>query len=235
MALCTCSGKGKYNFHWSRNNSKLRKDGIISWGLPAYRSQSGRIVCPQASSCILGCYARAGHYTFGRTPVAREHNLDYLISDKKNEFRNFIHLIKEDIVRFPKTRRAIRIHDSGDFFHQNYFLAWVEIANEFPNIRLYGYTKMISMLNNNRHIIPDNMNLVQSVGGKQDHCIDKSYPHAVIFPTLQSLKFARYIDGYSSDLPALNGEIKVGLVYHGTRLMRQEEMTQQYKFLGIKI
>ena len=234
MVLCTCSGKGKYNFHWSRNNSKLRKDGIISWGLPAYKSREGKLVCPMAFSCIAGCFARSGHYIFGKTPAAREHNLTYLLSDRKNNYKNFVQLAKEDILSFPKSRRFIRIHDSGDFMSEKYFLAWVQIVNELPAYTFYGYTKMVSIINEHRHIIPENMRITCSIGGKQDHLIDRSHAHAVIFPTFQSLKFSGYIDGHTSDLPALQGEIKIGLVYHGVRKMRYEEMIPHFKFLGVK-
>ena len=47
--------------------------------------------------------------------------------------------------------------------------------------------------------------------------IDKSKPHARIFAIEAQRINAGYVDGNVNDSPAINGDIKIGLVYHGTK------------------
>ena len=38
---------------------------------------------------------------------------------------------------------VVRVHDSGDFFSQEYFDAWLEVARGRPRTRFYAYTKSL--------------------------------------------------------------------------------------------
>ena len=49
--------------------SKLKKDGIWSFGLPAGDT------CPNAGACKAGCYALAGRYKMGPVMKKRQDNL----------------------------------------------------------------------------------------------------------------------------------------------------------------
>jgi hypothetical protein len=41
--------------------------------------------------------------------------------------------------------RAVRIHESGDFYNQKYLDKWVEIAKRFPDIIFTAYTKSLHL------------------------------------------------------------------------------------------
>jgi hypothetical protein len=43
--------------------------------------------------------------------------------------------------------------------------------------------------------------------------------HSRIFSSHSARKRAGYIDGNLSDIPAIQGKVKIGLVYHGNRGM----------------
>lgn len=73
----------------------------------------------------------------------------------------------------PKNAGIIRIHVAGDFFNRNYFLAWVNLARKNPSILFYAYTKQLPFWVENAHLIPDNMVLTASYGGKYDHMIEQ--------------------------------------------------------------
>lgn len=107
----------------------------------------------------------------------------------------------------------LRIHDSGDFFSPWYMRALLSAVGKRPWIQAYGYTKRIDLLAG--MALPDNVKLLQSVGGRLDDRIDRDQPHARVFLTEQARIEAGYQDGNESDLPAVRGE-SVGLVYHGT-------------------
>jgi hypothetical protein len=73
----------------------------------------------------------------------------------------------------PKKAGIIRIHVGGDMFNRNYFMGWLWTAVRNPSILFYAYTKSLNFWVDNLHIIPDNMVLTASRGGRLDHLIDK--------------------------------------------------------------
>jgi hypothetical protein len=109
----------------------------------------------------------------------------------------------------------VRIHDSGDFHSQAYLDAWKDAARFFPNVTFYAYTKSLHLdLHNN---LPYNFKLVQSLGGKYDERVNLDHSHSRIFSDHDARIAAGYEDGNVDDMPAINGEIKIGLVYHGVK------------------
>ena len=73
----------------------------------------------------------------------------------------------------PDDAETIRIHSSGDFFRNDYFLAWVLLAKRHPEIIFYAYTKMNVFWVRHKGLIPPNMILTASRGGKFDNLIDE--------------------------------------------------------------
>jgi len=71
---------------------------------------------------------------------------------------------------FPKDADAIRPGLDGDFFNQNYFDAWMDLARLHPTVRFYAYTKSASYWINHLDAegIPDNFELNYSKGGRLD-------------------------------------------------------------------
>lgn len=207
----------------SMNNAKLKKtaskmDGkvrIVSFNLPAIKA------CPGAGACKAVCYATQGRIAIGSAAAVREqnhHDCQVII-----DLLGFEVLAVElkALVQASKPRKGqlwVRIHDSGDFFCQDYASAWARVVEDMPEVRFYAYTKSLHLDLSKLEALP-NMMLVQSVGGKHDSKIDKSKPHSRIFTTHEDRIRAGYLDGNESDLPAMMGEINIGLVYHGTRNM----------------
>lgn len=110
--------------------------------------------------------------------------------------------------------QTIRVHDSGDFFSQEYLDIWLRTILKYPEMLFYCYTKSLHLDWSHK---PDNFTVVQSCGGKLDHLIDLEKPHSRIFATNEDRVRAGYVDGNVDDGPAMRGEIKIGLVYHGQR------------------
>lgn len=224
--LCDCKknflGKVPTSLHWGQN-SKLRKDKIIAFNLPADEDENGIPTCPNAGICKSFCYAKQGRYNFPNVAQPRQHNFDYLLS-LNDDYTHFTATACQDLATIKqkyKKIRGVRIHDSGDMFSRNYFRAWVEVAKKNPDIIFYAYTKMILLFHEimDDWGMPDNMRIVQSVGGKQDKYIDATLPHSKVFPTQDALDASEYVDGTHSDMPAYHGEHMIGLVYHGTKVL----------------
>ena len=192
----------------SFSNSKLKADKIFTWGIPAYRSASGMVTCPNAGECLKGCYARQGFYVMPSVAIAQEARLALALSPQ------FVAVIDAEIKRRKISR--MRIHDAGDFFSIAYTNAWLEIIRLNPGTKFYAYTKMVKFFKAREKLLPANFHVIYSEGGTQDNAIDcDSDRHSRVFPSVQELRKAKYSDASERDYPSLLGKRLIGLVYHG--------------------
>lgn len=210
-------------------NSELRPLGIHNWTLPAWvvRLDDGRNVnvCPQAGACVKLCYARNGSYRFPGVQAAHQRNLKMVmdnlsdwtvaILDELNKPRfkpkgvpwlpdlDRSHLTTAVADLLDQGAPMIRIHDSGDFFSDEYLAAWVHIATLRPDVLFYAYSKEVSRIRRVASDAPDNFLVCFSLGGKEDHLLDLSEGgdrHADVFPTEQDIEDAGYYSQEDHDL-----------------------------------
>ena len=108
---------------------------------------------------------------------ARWHNWDliretmYMDGDQATLIHDLIEL---SLLAQPK-RDLIRIHESGDYWTENYMKAWILTAQEHPDIKFYSYTKSLGMWYQLKDLMPSNFYLTASCGGTLDYLIPK-YP-----------------------------------------------------------
>lgn len=191
-----------------KKTSKIMGARIFNFGIPAYKSASGKLTCPMADACIKFCYAKKGAYIWSNVKPAFEKRYELT---KTNEFESImIAEINKKKVDF------VRIHDSGDFYSKKYLDKWLFIAAVMPHIKFYAYTNMIGLFKNT--ILPDNFDVIYSNSGKQKHMIDRTIDrHTEIFKSKDELIAAGYTNASENDLNAtkwFNTTNKVGLVYH---------------------
>lgn len=197
------------DYRLSDGNTKLKKDGIWSWNLIPI------VHCPMAGACKSYCYATVGQQAF-RSGVLRRARA-FLATQQADFVPRMIQEIGKAV---KKGAKAIRIHDSGDFYSLEYLLNWFLIAQAFPGVKFYAYTKMVPLVQQTTSagLVPDNFRLIQSLGGLADSRIDRSLPHSRIFGSIQDLKAAGYMDASESDAPAaFSSSPLVGLVIHGAK------------------
>ena len=199
----------------SKPNSKLSKYfskygyKVMSFGLNAIET------CPFADSCKQGCYATQGSYKWSPVKKKRDNNLRY---SKLDDFitRMSYHLEQARPKRGNK-ELVIRIHDSGDFYNREYANKWIEIAEQNKDVHFYAYTKSVRYFKDNYDRLPDNLKIIFSFGGKDDHLIDiNKHAHCHVFSDSELLKKSDYIDASNNDMVAAFSETKrIGIVYHG--------------------
>lgn len=196
-------------------NTKMRKSKdkrTFNFGIPAFQSASGFKTCPNAAACAKGCYARSGAYRFSNVAKAFEERLAFT----QKPVKAFVKGMSAEIKRVRAER--VRIHDSGDFYSQEYLYKWVRVMQENPNVQFYAYTKQVSLFKANLIRLPENFTLIFSYGGKQDKLIDQSKDrHSRVFETLEELEAAGYANAMDDDAVALGSNPKIGLVYHGSK------------------
>jgi hypothetical protein len=207
---------------WTQGNAKLNKTGrVLGYGIPAdysftvdgYRMNT----CPGALACRAVCYAKQGSYTWPAVRAARAHNLEHFLAVGPERFAADA---IADLTRYVKRYDIVRVHDSGDFFSQDYLDAWLTIARAFPATRFYCYTKSFHL---DWSRTPSNFAVTQSQGGKFDADLDPDFSHSRIFATHADRERAGYVDGSETDAPAIKGLVKIGLVYHGARKLTESQ------------
>lgn len=216
-------------FEWSTHNEKLRKTRaalhrrghrrtkFIGFSLPQLRSESGQVMCPYAGDCAQVCYAGQSTFYMPHVKAKYERNLKAVMAHRSKLHERLL----EDLQELGRITH-VRIHDSGDFFSRWYFEAWMDVARAREDLTIYGYTKSIPFLNFDT--MPPNVRLVQSLGGRRDELVDMGRPHSRIFARGIDRREAGYANGNLDDLPVLTGEVKIGLVYHGTHSLKPEHL-----------
>ena len=195
-------------------NSKLKKTSkvlglrVFNFGIPAYKSSSGKLTCPMADGCIKFCYAKKGAYIWSNVKPAFENRYELSKTD------NFVDAMNNEIRK--KKPDYVRVHDSGDYYSPAYLKKWIEVAIHNPSVRFYSYTNMVDMML--KTSLPDNYDIIFSDSGKQKHLInERKHRHTKIFTTTSSLVSSGYVDASSVDLYAtkwFSKNNKVGLVFH---------------------
>jgi hypothetical protein len=152
--------------------------------------------CPMALECLVKvdritgkfdnkssaykCYAASSE----RFPGVREHR-----------WNNFDYVRNGGIPEIPKDCKAIRVHMSGDFFNQDYFDMWMNLAKQNPDIEFWAYTKSLSYWVNRINEIPTNFVLTASYGGRQDDLIEKhNLKNVIVYSDLNMVPKERPID-----------------------------------------
>ena len=195
-------------------NSKLKKTSkalgvrVFNFGIPAYKSASGKLTCPFADECVKFCYARKGAYIWGNVKPAFEKRYELSKTDQ------FVGAMYNEIVK--KKPDYVRVHDSGDYYSKAYLKKWIDIALLFPEVKFYSYTNSVLMLK--AADLPSNFDIIFSDSGKQRNHINAIHDrHTKIFKSEADLEQAGYANASKVDLYAtkwFNDTNKVGLVFH---------------------
>lgn len=195
-------------------NSKLKKTSkelgvrVFNFGIPAYKSASGKLTCPFAKDCVKYCYAQKGAYIWGNVSPAFERRYEATKLD------TFVDLMTQEVRR--KKVDFLRIHDSGDYYSPAYLEKWLQIARNNPQTKFYSYTKSVPLFENLE--LPENFDVIFSQGSKVDFLIEpETMRHSKIFKSAEELTIAGYVDASKIDLYATkwyNENHKVGLIFH---------------------
>ena len=74
---------------------------------------------------------------------------------------------------FPKNAKRVRVHTAGDFFSEEYFIGWMRFASSKPSVQFWAFTKSLPFWIRNNGIVPPNMEIQASYGGKWDSMIEE--------------------------------------------------------------
>ena len=175
------------------------------------------------------CFSASQEVQYTNVYNLRSNNFDTL---RKLDIRE---MIKEILAVMPKDMGVCRIHVAGDFFNEDYFYAWLVIANLNPHILFYAYTKSLRYWIANVDFVDHlpNFVLTASYGGRDDNLIEKHDLRntTVVFSEEQAWKLGLSIDhddSHAAD-PAMKNQ-DFALLIHGTQ-PKETEAAEALKLL----
>lgn len=203
-------------------NAKLA-DSIATLSLPAGWT------CPWAKLClakaertgkalfdgkdmVFRCFSASNEVVYANVRNSRWENLEKL--KKARTIEGMANLIQKSL---PFGVALVRLHPSGDFFNESYFLAWLNVALNNSMIIFYGYTKALPLWIKYRRHCPGNFRLTASKGGTHDHLISKHRLKfaEVVFSTEEARRKGLEID--HDDSHCFGGEESFALLLHGSQ------------------
>ena len=203
---------------FGKGNAKLGEE-IATFSIPAGWT------CPGASQCLAranretGTIADGSNQAFRCFAASAEAAFPSVRKSRWDNFEKLKGLSTEQMVALivgslPKTK-TVRIHVSGDFFSEGYFLAWLEVARQRPGVKFYAYTKSIHLWRKHEAQIPENLVLTASEGGKFDSQIGELKRAQVVYSPEQAAALGLEID--HDDSHAHSGSESFALLLHGTQ------------------
>lgn len=173
---------------FSKGNSKMKvlagylglsKTEVLSFDIPAGWTCAKADICKGFAHKITGkltqvgsvkCYAVKQENYLPTVRAFRWNNFNQLLACGRDNTEGIVELILSSI---PKSAKVIRIHSSGDFYSEAYFMAWVRVAYLRPDISFFAYSKHLDYVAfENR---PFNFNMVYSYGSKDDERYNENY------------------------------------------------------------
>jgi hypothetical protein len=114
-------------------NRKLKAGNIAVFNLSARKEICGR-------ECA-GCYAKKAQKMYKAVLPYRERNYQASL------LPGFSTAMVKEIQGLKKAPKAIRVHEGGDFYSQDYIDSWAKVAAALPGSTFYAYTKRLKELN----------------------------------------------------------------------------------------
>lgn len=202
-----------------RGNRKLAGE-IYTFSLPAGHACPGALQCLAKADRQTGklqdgpaqsfrCFAASDEGRYPPVRRSRWHNFDLLRGQTREAMAALI------LDSLPQDAKVVRLHVSGDFFSESYFLAWMDVARAKPEILFYTYTKSLPIWIRHRSSVPTNFKLTASEGGKYDALIEleRLKSAKVVFSPEEAQKLGLEID--HDDRLAYASEKSFALLLHG--------------------
>lgn len=124
-----------------------RKMSAATFNLPAIAT------CPGSTpQCRAGCYARKAEKLYKAVLPRRMENL------RATQAACFVSDMVQQINK--RQPRFFRIHESGDFYSQEYLAAWYDIARQCPATKFLAFTKSFKLDFAGR---PQNLEIIFSI------------------------------------------------------------------------
>lgn len=183
-------------------NNRYYEGTVYEWNLPTGTT------CPFALECKVTVDRNTGKMDINRGQYKCYAASAERFPGVRNHRWNNFELVKNGIKpTLPKDAVAIRIHAAGDFFNQDYFDMWLDIAAQNSAVEFWAYTKSLLYWVKRINQIPNNLVLTASYGGRQDLLIEEyGLKNVIVYPDESLVPSDRPIDtnDHFARIPVVN-------------------------------
>jgi len=185
--------------------------------------------CPGAKECQSFAHRETGKITDGKETLFRcfaasaeavypslrkmvWHNLELIRAALDVGWMDCAQLIQDSL---PEKFDVLRVHVGGDYFSEEYLMAWIHVAKRNPDKVFYSYSKSLHFIK--KYALPSNLVVTASRGGKYDELIDlHGWKEAlVVYSEQEAIDKGLEID--HDDSHAAFGKENFALLIHGTQ------------------
>ena len=160
------------------------------------------------------CYAARAQGQYPGSNVQAFKNLD-LIKKMKTKEKMADLIVKSMKYHNLDNTDVLRIHEAGDFFNQEYFDAWVEVAERLPKTLFYVYTVSLPYYMSRKNSLPKNFKVIASMDkNNEDFILDNDLRYSRVVNSAEEAKeLGLPID--VDDSLALGTDDNFALIIHG--------------------
>ena len=160
------------------------------------------------------CYAARAQGQYPGANVQAFKNLD-LVKKMKTKEKIADLIVKSMKYHNIDNTDVLRIHEAGDFFSQEYFDAWVEVAKRLPNTLFYAYTVSLPYYMARKNSLPNNFKVIASMDkNNEDFILDNDLRYSrVVNSTEEAKELGLPID--VDDSLAWGTDDNFALIIHG--------------------
>ena len=120
------------------------------------------ITCCNCSGCMKLCYDIKAVLQYSNVAKARAKNYVLLMRDRDKYFSEIAKACSK-----RRTNKFLRFHVSGDIIDIDYFDRMVKLARQFPDFKMWTYTKAYHIVNkwcelNGKENVPNNLSVMFS-------------------------------------------------------------------------
>ena len=195
---------------------------IWSFSLPSGYACPFALICLSKADKVTGKITDGKHTTVRCFSATMEAYQPSVRAQRWHNFDTLRHMSEDEMVpalleSLPRKMTLCRIHVGGDFFSASYFRAWARVAMLSPTVTFYAYTKSIPYWVDNIDLVPPNLILNGSRGGRRDDLLDTHdlKTAEIVFSLTEAEEKGLEIDHDESH--AIRGLNDFALLVHGTQ------------------
>lgn len=227
-------------------NTKLKHMHVVTYNLPAGYTCPGAGVCRQwvhkhrkefpgtdsilkkADDAKFYCFAARLEHIRKNYQAMGWRNFDLLRAAKSKD--QIVEILIRSIKVWEEKNgpiKVFRLSEGGDIFSQDFFDAWINVANMRSDILFYGYTTSIHFWEPNVSRMPKNLRMTASLGGEHDEIVHKhGLRNSVVAYSLDhAKKLGRPVD--IDDSYAAFGDKDFALLVHGGAVKDNKKLYHQ--------
>ena len=104
-----------------------------------------------------GCYAHKSEVRFKTVLASRHRNFE------ASKSPDFVARIIKELTSTRRSFKAVRVHESGDYYSQEYIDKWSQIATALPHITFYSFTKRLAHFDFTHYMSLPNVVVIDSL------------------------------------------------------------------------